>query len=125
MCIVVRLHEVKIAIGILEDAAKRTYVDTKLETDRKRKEKYAASDKRKQEMIDVSPSPSQPSDSEVARSRSPYQVTGRYGVGKRARSLSISERSRCGLVLSPCHRSKGVGDNLENESLLCGTMLTL
>lgn len=51
----VKWRELEIALGVLGDAAKRTYVDTKLESDRRRKEKYAASDKRKQEMIDVSP----------------------------------------------------------------------
>lgn len=51
---VVKFRQIQLSNDILNDAAKRTYVDTKLEADRRRKEKYAASDKRKQEMIDVS-----------------------------------------------------------------------
>jgi hypothetical protein len=34
--------------------AKRQYVDTKLETERKRKEKYAEMDKKRKVMVDVS-----------------------------------------------------------------------
>lgn len=52
----IKLEQVKLAVEILGDPAKRTYVDTRLETDRRRKEKYAASNKRNQEMIDVSQS---------------------------------------------------------------------
>jgi hypothetical protein len=44
-----------LSIEILSDPAKRTYVDTRLETDRKRKEKYAQSDKKRKDMIDVRP----------------------------------------------------------------------
>lgn len=35
--------------------AKRQYVDTKLEAERKRKEKYAEMDKKRKVMVDVSP----------------------------------------------------------------------
>jgi hypothetical protein len=51
----VRFREISLSIEILSDPAKRTYVDTRLETDRKRKEKYAQSDKKRKDMIDVRP----------------------------------------------------------------------
>jgi DnaJ family protein C protein 17 len=54
----VRFREISLSIEILSDPAKRTYVDTRLETDRKRKEKYAQSDKKRKDMIDVRPCPS-------------------------------------------------------------------
>ena len=44
-----RLREVYLSFEILGDPTKRTYVDTRLETDRKRKEKYAQSDKNQSE----------------------------------------------------------------------------
>lgn len=49
--------ELSLSVEILNDPAKRTYVDTRLETDRRRKEKYAQSDKKRKEMIDVRPVP--------------------------------------------------------------------
>jgi DnaJ family protein C protein 17 len=48
-----KFAELGLAQGILNDPAKRTYVDTRLETDRRRKEKYAQSDKKRKDMIDV------------------------------------------------------------------------
>jgi hypothetical protein len=53
--VAVRFREISLSIEILSDPAKRTYVDTRLETDRKRKEKYAQSDKKRKDMIDVRP----------------------------------------------------------------------
>ena len=47
-------RKVTVSLDILTDQAKRNYVDTRLESDRRRKEQYAARDKRKQGLVDVS-----------------------------------------------------------------------
>ncbi|RSH92327.1 hypothetical protein EHS25_008742 [Saitozyma podzolica] len=49
----IKLRQVFLSLEILSDVAKRQYVDTKLETERKRKEKYAEMDKKRKVMVDA------------------------------------------------------------------------
>lgn len=46
-------HQLSLCLGIFQDQAKRNYVDNKLETDRKKKERYAEMDKKRKAMVDV------------------------------------------------------------------------
>ncbi|WVR04772.1 hypothetical protein IAU60_001784 [Kwoniella sp. DSM 27419] len=49
----VQFRQISLALEILTDVNKRSYVDTKLENDRKKREKYAASDAKRKAMIDA------------------------------------------------------------------------
>ncbi|KIR60509.1 hypothetical protein I314_03805 [Cryptococcus bacillisporus CA1873] len=46
-------HQLSLCLGIFQDQAKRNYVDNKLETDRKKKERYAEMDKKRKAMVDA------------------------------------------------------------------------
>jgi DnaJ family protein C protein 17 len=47
-------RKISLALSILTDSAKRTYIDTRLEADRKKRERYAEMNKKQKEMVDVS-----------------------------------------------------------------------
>lgn len=51
--IAVIFHQLSLSLGIFQDQAKRNYVDNQLETDRKKKERYAEMDKKRKAMVDV------------------------------------------------------------------------
>lgn len=44
-----------LALGMLMDPSKRAYVNTKLDEDRRKREKYAVMEKKKRGLVDVSP----------------------------------------------------------------------
>jgi DnaJ family protein C protein 17 len=46
-------RQISLSLELLLDTSKRSYLDTKLETDRKRREKYSELDKKRKAMIDV------------------------------------------------------------------------
>jgi len=46
-------RQISLSLELLLDTSKRQYLDTKLETDRKRREKYSELDKKRKDMIDV------------------------------------------------------------------------
>ncbi|WRT64610.1 uncharacterized protein IL334_001543 [Kwoniella shivajii] len=49
----IQFRQISLALGILTDQTKRSYVDNKLESDRRKKEKYAEYDKNKKRMVDA------------------------------------------------------------------------
>lgn len=51
---VIKFREIELSRGILEDVAKRRFVDEKLEGERRRKVKMAAFDKKRKVLVDVS-----------------------------------------------------------------------
>lgn len=48
-----KFREISLAHEILIDIAKRQYVDTRLEGERKKREKYAEMDKKRKGLVDV------------------------------------------------------------------------
>lgn len=50
----IMFRKVTVSLEILSDSAKRTYLDTRLESDRKKRERYAELDKKRKGMVDVS-----------------------------------------------------------------------
>ena len=51
--LVVVFRQISVALEILSDPAKRNYLDTRLESDRRKKERYAEMDKKRKAMVDV------------------------------------------------------------------------
>ncbi|WVF69620.1 hypothetical protein IAT40_004398 [Kwoniella sp. CBS 6097] len=49
----IQFREISVALEILTNPTKRNYVDTKLESDRKKRERYAEMDKKRKEMVDA------------------------------------------------------------------------
>ncbi|WVQ98231.1 hypothetical protein IAU59_005354 [Kwoniella sp. CBS 9459] len=49
----IQFREISVALEILINPAKRSYVDNKLESDRKKRERYAEMDKKRKEMVDA------------------------------------------------------------------------
>lgn len=51
--IAVIFHQLSLSLGIFQNQAKRNYVDSKLESGRKKKQRYAEMDKKRKAMVDV------------------------------------------------------------------------
>ncbi|OCF45764.1 hypothetical protein I317_00252 [Kwoniella heveanensis CBS 569] len=49
----IQFREISVSLEILTNPAKRSYVDNKLESDRKKRERYAEMDKKRKEMVDA------------------------------------------------------------------------
>ena len=56
--IAIMFRQISLSLEILIDAAKRSFLDNRLDSERRRKEQYAASNKKRKDMIDVSLFPS-------------------------------------------------------------------
>ena len=57
MNLVIMFRQISLSLEILIDAAKRGFLDTRLEGDRRRREKVAGLDKKRKAMVDVRHTP--------------------------------------------------------------------
>ena len=88
---VVLFRKVTVAHEVLTDSAKRNYLDTRLEEDRRRQAKYETMNKKKREMVDVSDHPSN-GDRTRADVDLAQALNAREEEAKRARTQQVQKR---------------------------------